>query len=101
MKITFDIPDWALGQNLYLVTPTELVAYRDYQRVKIKGEAVEGYGPIMTKVERCNGCGECCDDDCPYLSDKGCTLKYGIPIGCLISDCSRHGQYPKCTEQFK
>jgi len=117
MKLAIDIPDWAIGGNIFIIGKRELLAYTF--------STDKGYTPLKIKTERCNKCGECCENlgspfsrkmfegllkrlqeydfqefgRCPLLDDeKGCILGSDIPLGCVISDCSR---FDPCSESFE
>lgn len=124
VRIVIDIPEWAFGGNLYVISRKELLAYSHFERKKKGVYVTEKYTPLKIKTNRCNGCGYCCENlgspfskkqheaiqkqfqentfqefgRCPLLGDKGCILGKEIPLGCVISDCSR---FEPCTESFK
>jgi hypothetical protein len=53
MKVTLDLPEWAMEGDLRLISNhMELVAYKE----------TGGDSPFMVKTVRCNNCGECCLD---------------------------------------
>lgn len=93
MKIQIDIPDWAKKENLYLVSRTELVAFKMASDKKWK-----------VKIERCNKCGKCCmvhpkegsyfstkaDGSCIHLVEDGgnkiCELGMEKPMACVVGE---------------
>ncbi len=70
MKLTVDIPEWAIGGHIYVIAKGQLLAYQSFQRDKIRteeGEVIvkEYYKPLKVKPDNalCDGCkgeGLCC-----------------------------------------
>jgi hypothetical protein len=95
MKVTVEIPDWAIGKPIYVVAGRELLAYQ--QPIVAREDHSISYTPLKVKTRRCEGCGVCCQD-CVFLQTHGCPFGDQIPLGCAISDCS---WIEECTEEFK
>ncbi len=96
MKIELEIPKWAYGKPIYVIAGNELLAYKQ-PRVRKKPYS-KGYHSLMIKVERCNGCGQCCHD-CVFVRYDGCCFRDQIPLSCIVSDCSEG--FDKCSERFR
>jgi hypothetical protein len=64
VKVTFDIPDWAIGRHIHIFAGVELLGQMEFRSEKIKTEdgvkRENHYMPLKMKVGRCNGCGDCC-----------------------------------------
>lgn len=108
MKIKIEIPDWADRENLYLLSRTELVAF------KMVG------ADWKIKYRRCNKCGRCCmvhpkegayfplksDGSCIHLvedgGDKICDLGMEKPMACVVGE-PEGAEYKKfkCSIKYK
>ena len=110
MKSKLNLPEWALGNNIYIMSGIELVAY------KIWNES-----HWMVKTNRCNMCGKCCmnlsegqmapilQGRCMYLLDQGdgrwiCQLGPHRPVACsIVTFSGDHATriIPECVERFE
>ena len=124
MKITLDIPEWAIGKHIYILAGQELLAIKE---ARVKKDHTIFYLPLKVKPEkgRCVGCGSCCksghskfmlkrmyetldkylekksfssSSPCPYLGLEGCILGPWIPLSCVRSVCS---SYDGCSEHLE
>jgi len=105
MKVTFDIPDWALQRDIYLFAGTEVVAMIPYSK-----------GERWTKTGQCDYCGRCCENlprivqepisreknnNCIHLvkigEKKECELGARRPWSCSVYDMHL-GQCPDADE---
>lgn len=64
MKITFDLPDWAVGKTINIFAGRELLAKKEVE-VSFDGKVHVVYPDQLLKVKTlpeycCNGCGDCC-----------------------------------------
>ena len=83
MKLTIDIPEWALDRSIVIMAGPELVAY-------VKRDS----GKILYKTERCTRCGWCCRENlpepCQHLFFEGteaqCRLGSDRPWRCVWPD---------------
>jgi hypothetical protein len=128
MRITFDLPDWAIGKTINIFAGKELLAKK---KVKV---VYDGENHIQTEDQslmvktlpeyRCNGCGDCCSQGgspfpqkmlaeityrldnytfskngkCPLLGEDGCIMKGSIPFSCAKSNCE--GWSENCSEKL-
>lgn len=94
MKITFEIPDWAIEERraIHIMAGIERVAYKlpweDYWNVK---------------VSRCSSCGGCCRKlECDKLVEYGdsykCNEDSKRPFICCVSEPKK---IDKCTSKYK
>jgi hypothetical protein len=67
MRVSFDLPDWAVGKDINIFSGRELVGKLEYHYEKKKQKdgklsRKKYYSPIKLKPAdgRCNGCGDCC-----------------------------------------
>ena len=97
MKITFRVPDWALGSNINIFAGRELLGVKRCLISHEDGKHVSKYLPLEIKPKegRCTGCGECCKG-CPFSTPTGCMLGSRIPYSCLRSVCTNN--FAGCTE---
>lgn len=125
MKITLDIPEWAIGKHIHIFAGSELLGQMSYHISKVNGKRISKYLPLKIKPEdgRCSGCGECClsgfspttlgymkkclehydpdidmDEPCPFLEKIGCGLGNNIPFSCIRSYCIN---FEGCTERLE
>ena len=82
VRITLDIPDWALERHLFFFAGMELFAWKP-----------SGKGEIHAKTKRCVKCGWCCENlrpECAELKQIGqekiCQLAQRRPFLCSYSD---------------
>lgn len=67
MKVTLDIPDWAIGRHIYIFAGTELLAHQLFndkkERVNEEVVRTQFYSPLKVKPSdgRCKGCSTCCE----------------------------------------
>jgi len=97
MILKVKIPGWALGKPIYVIAGKELLAYQEAVIKHEDGQHVASYSSLKVKIERCNGCGQCCKD-CVFVRSDGCPFGEQIPLKCVVSDCSNN--FNKCTERF-
>ena len=110
MESKLKLPEWALGNNIYILSGIELVAY------KIWNES-----HWMVKTIRCNMCGKCCmklpegqmapiiEGRCMYLTEQDtdrwvCQLGSHRPWACcMVTFSGKHAIriVPECVERFE
>jgi len=74
LKITFDLPDWAVGKHINVFAGSELLGRSQVRLVKKRLENGEMfrrtyYLPFEMKLkhdDRCSGCGACCESGGPF-----------------------------------
>ncbi len=67
MKIEVNVPDWAIGKDIYLFSGSELLGHLQFHYKKTRQDdgsilRENKYFPLKLKPAegRCNGCGDCC-----------------------------------------
>lgn len=107
MKIELEVPEWVIGKHITVFANQELIAYTNFI-IEKKPERKEYYTPLKVKIQRCNGCSDCCESGspfnknegvCPHLTENGCGLGNNIPFSCVRSDCSI--TFKNCSEKFE
>lgn len=126
MKIEFEVPEWAIGRNIYIFAGRELLGRKEAQVTHENGKHIVKYLPIMVKPAdgRCTGCSNCCKDNglgvkmvehitkliirkqkfnresqgCAFLGKDGCLLGSYIPFCCIRSVCT---DWEGCTERLE
>ncbi len=123
MKITLNVPEWAIGRHIYIFAGRELLAQKECLIIHKNNEHIAKYQPLKIKPPdgRCTGCGSCCglngiaeslledmkdalnnygfpSPECPFITKSGCLLKGWIPFSCAKSICT---DYKGCTERLE
>jgi len=108
MKITLNVPEWAMERHWYFMAGMEPFAYKLY------GEDV-----LHVKVVRCVACGECCRNlpkylpdvdeqgNCKHLGACGVDNECGYegrseqrPFQCSVG-LQQKGRTPKCSIEYE
>ena len=90
MRISFDVPDWAVERHITVFAGQELIAAVPFGSKKLR-----------LKTQRCAWCGKCCEP-CDHLKQDGskmvCDLGIDRPFRCASGDPCMGTPVPDCCQ---